>query len=267
MKTNTYVFILLCLSQIFAYNAFGQKVVVPFKNKNGVFEVDAKIYELSRKFIFDTGASSISFGEDFYNELITRGHINKANILGTTQCIIANGTCVDALVINLDYVALGEFEMQDVQATVIRTTNVPFLLGQSLLSKFGQITLDYNNSQLLIDQNNVSKYQNEYNELRFIPCNLSRVNDCDNLMRYMANNHKWTFKIVSKETNVPPPTNALKNINNPVTVRYFDNDDFNTAIKLKDELFKKGYSVIKIQNMIPYFGYKAIPGYFEIWIK
>lgn len=267
MNAKILVLSLLSFTLLTSQYLVGQKVVVPFEKKHGVFEVNVKVYELARKFIFDTGASSISFGESFFNDLTSKGYINQSNILGTTQCIIADGSCLDATIVKLDYVSLGEFEMRDVQATVIKANNVPFLLGQSLLSKFGQITLDYNNSQLIIDQSTVNKYKNTCEELRFIPCNVNSISSCEKLINDIKSDPKWTFKKLTKETNVPPPTNALKNISNPVTIRYFDNDDFNMALKLKTELLNKGYSIIKIQNMLPFYGYKPISGYFEIWIK
>ena len=67
-------------------------------------------------------------------------------------------------------------------------------------------------------------------------------------------------------TSIPP--RALARLTNGITIRYFSTNDQAMALAIKKELLAypplRGTS-IKLENMLPAFNYKPIPGYIEVW--
>ena len=50
--------------------------------------------------------------------------------------------------VNLRAVKIGDIMLHNVQATVVDNIQAPLLLGQTALSKFGKVSLDYNHGYI-----------------------------------------------------------------------------------------------------------------------
>jgi len=272
-KLNVIILLFTCQILV-AINASAQNktITIPFttSGSNLLYVKVVVNKDYSRSFIFDTGASGVSINNSLFNTMLNAKAITKKEIIDTTTVIIADGSHVSAKVIVLKSISLGGFEMNNILAFVMPDANAPLLIGQNIFNKFGKITLDYNKKEIVLEKNsNITQNTNlSINELKFIPCDSNKIKEVSPLKTILKNG--IAIKNVSIETNVPPPQKAVSRINTGITIRYFENNDYLTAIKLKEILANnntyKNYKV-QIENMLPYFNYESIPSYIEIWIK
>tara|TARA_R110002051_G_scaffold108607_4_gene181351 strand:- start:9532 stop:10059 length:528 start_codon:yes stop_codon:yes gene_type:complete len=112
--------------------------------ENGIYKIPIQINGVPMNFIFDTGASVISISETEAIYLIKQGRILEEDILGSVYYQDATGKISEGTQINLKSVKIGDSEVYDVKASVVHNLQAPLLLGQSALSRFGKVTIDYN---------------------------------------------------------------------------------------------------------------------------
>ena len=127
------------------------KTIVKMENDNGVKYVWIEINGLKLKFIFDTGASSICISSAEATVLYRQGTLQKEDILDVQYFQDATGKVTAGTRINLRTVKIGNRVLQNIEATVIDNNEAPLLLGQSALEKFGKITIDNTNSQIILE--------------------------------------------------------------------------------------------------------------------
>ena len=149
---SVFCFVLLALP------SFAQ-TSIEMEEENGVYKVPCKVNGLKLKFIFDTGASSVSISSTIANMMFENGYLSEDDILGSGQTQIANGDIIDNTVINIKEIEISGMILKDVQAVVIHQQSAPLLLGQSAIQKLGKVSIVGN--RLLIDQ---IATQNPYKE-------------------------------------------------------------------------------------------------------
>src|SRR5690606_16059600 len=132
-------------------NNFEVKNVIKMKMSGGVYLIPAEVNGSNMDFIFDTGASSISISETEAIFLIKQGKITEEDILGKIQFQDATGNISEGTRINLKKVKIGNKTIYDVEASVVHNLEAPLLLGQSVLSRFGKLTIDYNRNEIIFD--------------------------------------------------------------------------------------------------------------------
>ena len=124
------------------------KSVVKMKKNNGVYEVPCKINGVEMTFIFDTGASDITISTVEAIFLFKQGKLTEDDFVGTQQYQVADGSIHEGMVINLRTVQIANRELTNVQAAVVDNPDAPLLFGQSALSKFGKISIDYKRKEI-----------------------------------------------------------------------------------------------------------------------
>ena len=115
---------------------------VPFTKENGVYKVKCEVNSLPLHFIFDTGASSVSISMVEATFMMKNGYLTKDDVVGSQYFQDANGNVSEGTVINLRRVHLGDCDLENVKASVVRNQRAPILLGQSVLSRLGKIEID-----------------------------------------------------------------------------------------------------------------------------
>lgn len=125
--------------------------IVPLERGDGVYYLTAKINDVPMKFIFDTGASSISISETEAAFLYKQGTLTEADFQGMVGFQDAKGEVTQGMVVKLRKVEVGKFVLKNVDASIVPNQNAPLLLGQSVLQKFGKISIDNKNKQLIIE--------------------------------------------------------------------------------------------------------------------
>ena len=125
--------------------------VIPLEDGNGVYYITAKINEVPMKFIFDTGASSISMSETEAAFLYKQGTLTRDDFQGTVDFQDAKGEVTQGLVVKLRKVQVGNRVLNNVDASIVPNQEAPLLLGQSVLQKFGKLSIDNIKKQLIIE--------------------------------------------------------------------------------------------------------------------
>lgn len=128
-----------------------QTSIVRMEKNGGVYFIPVIVNGVEMSFIFDTGASDISISETEAKFLYKQGKISEKDILRTSNFSDANGDISEGIIINLKTVQIGEFIINDVEATVVLNQVAPLLLGQSALSRFGKVSIDYNKEVLILE--------------------------------------------------------------------------------------------------------------------
>ena len=121
---------------------------VHMTKEGGVYLVPITVNGLSLRFIFDTGASSISLSSAEAMVMLRQGKISKEDIVGQQQFQDATGGVSVGTIIRLRTVEIGGIVLENVEATVVENIQAPLLLGQSALNKFGKVTINYNNNTI-----------------------------------------------------------------------------------------------------------------------
>lgn len=122
------------------------------KMYSGVYEVDCSVNGLPLKFILDTGASTVSISSVEATFMLKNGYLKEKDIKGKNYYSTATGEIREGTVINLLEVRVGDALLKNIEASVTHNQQAPLLLGQSVLERFGLVTIDNINSKLVIEQ-------------------------------------------------------------------------------------------------------------------
>jgi clan AA aspartic protease (TIGR02281 family) len=126
---------------------------VPMKKMySGVYEVDCNVNGLPLKFIFDTGASNVSISSVEAQFMLKNGYLKSDDIKGKEYFSTATGEISEGTIIRLREIKIGDAVLRNIEASVVHNQQAPLLLGQSVLERFGTITIDNINSKLIIKQ-------------------------------------------------------------------------------------------------------------------
>ena len=85
-------------------------------------------------------------------QMLKNGYLSTDDIKGKKHYQIASGEIQEGTVITIKELKLGEAVLKNIDASVVHNQRAPLLLGQSVLERFGTITIDNVNSKLLIKQ-------------------------------------------------------------------------------------------------------------------
>jgi clan AA aspartic protease (TIGR02281 family) len=126
------------------------QVVIQMEKENNTFKIPCKINGIDLKFIFDTGASDVSISLTEALFMIKNGFLSSDDIIGTEYYKIANGDIQEGTKIIIRLIEIGGLRLYNVEAGIVHATDSPLLLGQSAISKFGKIQIDYTNNTLTV---------------------------------------------------------------------------------------------------------------------
>lgn len=130
---------------------FSANVINMHKTSGGLYTIPVRINNtLDINMLFDSGASDLVLSADVFSTLLKTNSIDDSEIIGKQKYQIADGSSVENLVIVIDRLQIGDFIVNDVRCSVSQNVNAPLLLGQSALTKLGNIVFDYANSRLIV---------------------------------------------------------------------------------------------------------------------
>lgn len=165
----------LLLFVLVAFSVFtNAQTTIKMEKDGGIYKVKCKVNGAPMKMYFDTGATVVSISRATAIYLYDNDLITKADFIGKTKTATADGAIVDNMVIRLKDVELGGLHLKNVEAVVSSSLNAPLLLGQSVISKLGKITL--NGDILVIHSSNAQSLSKEErdeldNKLRVLRAN------------------------------------------------------------------------------------------------
>ena len=140
---------ILLLFLFFPFISFSQ-TVIDIEEVGGVYEVPCTVNGLNLKFIFDTGASNVLISKNEANFMLKYGYLKDDDIIGVEDYLLADGTIVEGLDINLKTVKIGDIVLENIKASIIDSENAPLLLGQSVIRQLGDYKFDYKSNKLII---------------------------------------------------------------------------------------------------------------------
>jgi hypothetical protein len=237
------------------------------ENSSNVLEVDLQVNGITSRFIFDPGATKTSFGKPFYDKLRRSQLLQDTDITGRTQTQLANGQLANVFVVKLRNIRLGGFEVHEADALVLETTNAPLLMGQDIIGRFYNVTIDRKHMQLILADPRPLRAAIVIPQVRLVPCTDSSAEELTRIRHVFSDKSAWSINELSEESKIPPPR-ALQRISHPITVRYFDKPDLTSAKSLQEKLLTLGYTVdqVFLEDMTPLYN-APIPGHLEIWIR
>lgn len=116
---------------------------IPFVWESGVCKVRCEVNGLPLFFYFDTGASDVTLSSVEGSFMFKNGYLSKSDVVGRASYGTADGSVHEGTKLNLRKVKFGNFELDNVEASIVDSQYAPLLLGQSLLSKLGKVEVDY----------------------------------------------------------------------------------------------------------------------------
>lgn len=258
------LYALLILSSV---ATFAQQYTIPLKKEtsSGLSYVKVGLNGLNKDFIFDTGASAIVINSAVFNELLKANKVTKADIIGKTQSIIANGATVDVAIVQIKNFTVGTFTIPNIEVFVMPDPQAPLLIGQSVFSKFGRITIDNAKSVIILDKDGFGSPTNgTIKEIKFIKCFAKSDSLETEIKNFITKNYP---KITISEDKNLPQAKAIQRIKCDIVIRYFDTSSEVTAKEIEKLLASKiKINSICVENMLPFFA-APIAEYIEIWIK
>ena len=122
------------------------------KQRGGTYEVACTVNDLPLQFIFDTGASTVTISSVEASFMLKNNYLRSDDIRGKEYFSTATGEIREGTTIRLREIKIGEAVLHNVDASVVHNQRAPLLLGQSVLERFGTLTIDNINSKLIIKQ-------------------------------------------------------------------------------------------------------------------
>jgi predicted aspartyl protease len=125
---------------------------VRLERRDGGYFVPVRINQtITLPFLLDTGASDLVIPADVALTLIRAGALTSGDFIGKSRYRLANGSEEVSDLVVLREVQVGEHAIRNVTASISPVRGEP-LLGQSFLSKFGTVTLDYKRLVLILSR-------------------------------------------------------------------------------------------------------------------
>jgi hypothetical protein len=125
---------------------------VAIERHGDTYRVPVRINDtITLPFLLDTGASDLVIPADVALTLIRAGALASGDFIGKSRYRLANGSEEVSDLVVLREVQVGEHAVRNVTASISPIRGEP-LLGQSFLSKFGAVILDYKRLVLILSR-------------------------------------------------------------------------------------------------------------------
>lgn len=146
--------------------------------------VPCEVNGLRLKFVFDTGASTVSLSLSTAEFMLKNDYLSADKIYNVQTMVQADGTSFKAYNVMLDKLVIGGCVLNNIEATITPYQDAPLLLGQSAIQKLGRITIKDN--YLIIDDSSVN-YVSEEKDIAFLGLKLGT--DYDTCWKTMENKY------------------------------------------------------------------------------
>ena len=137
-------------SNTFDFSEGKKEFIIPYKESKGVKIIAVKVNGVGLEMIFDTGCSGTLISIAGANYLYQKGLLTENDFLGISKSMIADGSIVENMVINLKEVIIADqIFCPNVEATVSKNIDAPLLLGNEILNRTESYTIDNINRTII----------------------------------------------------------------------------------------------------------------------
>lgn len=158
-RLNIFIFYLVLFTSLLSFA--DERIKMSYEN--GVYTMPCEVNGLRMKFVFDTGASSVSISLTEAIFMLKNGYIDDKDFEdGYALTRIANGDVEENMIINLKEVKVGSKKIKNVKAVVSNSINAPLLLGQSVIRRLGTWMMD--GDYLVLKKSKDNSYDKPQNE-------------------------------------------------------------------------------------------------------
>ena len=82
--------------------------------------------------------------------MLKNDYLNEKDFKGSRRYLTADGSIANGAVVRIKEMKVGDCTLKNIDASVVKSQKAPLLLGQSVLERFGAITIDNKKSILTI---------------------------------------------------------------------------------------------------------------------
>ena len=118
-----------------------ESVAIKMEYDGGVYKVPCKVNGARMKMIFDTGASDVCLSSSIAEYLLDNDYLSENDFGKVGHSVVADGRVTRNVSVNLKDVEICGIHLENVSAIVTESLSAPILLGQSAISRLGQITI------------------------------------------------------------------------------------------------------------------------------
>ena len=133
--------LLICLQFLLTSIHAQQRIPMQLES-SGIYTIPCEVNGLKLRFVFDTGAADVHLSLVEAAFMLKNGYLSDKDVIGSKAYRTASGDIVAGTVVNLKKITIGELELENVHASVVKGQTAPLLLGQSALSRIGKIEID-----------------------------------------------------------------------------------------------------------------------------
>lgn len=149
MKKIIIMLVTVLIPLFFVFNTDAQ-TTIQMKKSGEVFTIPCKVNGLAMEFMLDTGASDVSISLTEAMFMFRHDYLKENDFVGVEKFRLADGSVSEGAIVIFKEMEIGGVKLSNVRASITRELDAPLLLGQSALSKFGKIEIDYANNTLTI---------------------------------------------------------------------------------------------------------------------
>lgn len=125
-------------------------VSVPFEESGGLKYIEVELNgTFSVRMILDSGCSGTLISIAEAQHLYSKGVLTEDDFIGTSKAMIADGSVVENMVVNLREVIIGgKIVCPNVEATVSSNAQAPLLIGNEVLNRTTSYVVDNENKTI-----------------------------------------------------------------------------------------------------------------------
>jgi len=145
--------ILILFLSLYTFLYSKGQTIIQLERRDGVYYLPCKVNGLSLRMVFDTGASAVIISLLEAKAMVQNGSLGENEILGPSHMQTASGDIIEGTYIIIRKIEIGNLILKNVKASVVYNLQAPLLLGQSVLSMLGKVSLNYSNNTMEIIPN------------------------------------------------------------------------------------------------------------------
>lgn len=125
-----------------------QQSSVPLMISGNLYKIKLSIAGASEYYLIDTGATDLIINRETERALLIAGGLKMESYLNKTEYVLANNQSVQAQMVRIESIVIGDYTVKNIIAAVIDDSNL--ICGNSFLEKFQKWVIDKRTKRLIL---------------------------------------------------------------------------------------------------------------------